>query len=206
MTAILTGDIIGSRKALETQNWMIPLRAVLNHFGDAPSEWEIYRGDSFQLEIKDPAKAFQAAILIKATIRQLKKMDVRIAIGIGEKTFTAENISSSNGSAFLRSGSSFDQLKAEKQTLSLNTGNAETDYELNTAIRLALALIDRWTPGMSELAAISLLHPDKSQQDIAVLLQVSQATIGAGLKRAHFSLIEELDQLYRKKISAIFNT
>src|SRR5688572_30345759 len=104
MTGILTGDIIGSRKAVTTENWIVPLQIILNSFGTSPAQWEIYRGDSFQLEINDPEATLEAAILIKSTVKKIKKMDVRIAIGIGEKTFHSDTITSSNGSAFVRSG------------------------------------------------------------------------------------------------------
>ena len=62
MTAVLTGDIINSRKS-KTPDWLSSLKETLNKFGQEPKHWEIYRGDSFQLEI-DPAKALDAAIFI----------------------------------------------------------------------------------------------------------------------------------------------
>ena len=204
MIAVLTGDIIGSRKAFSTEEWMLPLRELLNGFGASPEQWEIYRGDSFQLEITDPKAALEAAILIKSTTKKVKNMDVRIAIGIGEKTFRAETITASNGSAFVHSGDCFEQLREEKRSLAIKTGNEETDEELNTLILLGLALMDRWTPSMADLVSASLHHPEQSQQETADFLNVRQSTVSAGLKRAHFSLIRELNQLYRKKISAIF--
>lgn len=203
MTGILTGDIIGSRKVVTTENWIIPLQIILNSFGASPVQWEIYRGDSFQLEINDPEATLEAAILIKSTVKKIKKMDVRIAIGIGEKTFHSDTITSSNGSAFVRSGDCYEQMRDQKRSLAVKTGNPATDEELNTLIRMGLALMDKWTPSMADLVSICVRHPDFSQQEIARLLNISQASVSAGLKRAHFALIGEMNQLYRRKISAI---
>lgn len=206
VTSILTGDIIGSRKALHTEEWLLPLKALLETFGETPASWEVYRGDSFQLEIPNPEAALEAALLLKATIKQQKNMDVRIGIGIGEKSYSTERITESNGPAFERSGDCFEQLKQQKRSLAIATGSPETDEELNTLLHLGLALIDRWRPGAAQLIAAALQHPDLSQQGIASLLDIRQSTVSNGLKSAHFSLIQELDLLYRKKIRAIFHT
>ncbi len=60
MTAILTADIINSRK-LSSKIWINDLKAFLNTFGQSPNDWEIYRGDEFQLEIKNPEDALLVA-------------------------------------------------------------------------------------------------------------------------------------------------
>jgi hypothetical protein len=206
ITSILTGDIIGSRKALHPEEWILPLKAVLSTFGEMPVSWEIYRGDSFQLEVSRPEEALQAALLLKATLKQQKNRDVRIGIGVGEKRYSSDRVTESNGPAFERSGDCFEHLKQQKRSLAIATGSPETDEELNTLLHLGLALIDRWRPSAAQLVATALQHPDLSQQGIASLLDIRQSTVSSGLKRAHFSLIQELDLLYRKKISAIFNT
>ena len=99
MTSIITGDIVNS-KMNEPNVWIPLLKQALNLYGSEPKEWEIYRGDSFQLEIK-PEKALEASILMKATIKTIKGLDVRLAIGIGDKTYNSEKITISNGTAFV---------------------------------------------------------------------------------------------------------
>tara|TARA_B110000305_G_C19373082_1_gene605540 strand:- start:790 stop:930 length:141 start_codon:yes stop_codon:yes gene_type:complete len=46
MIAVITGDIINSRKG-EVERWIGPLKETLNRYGVEPKNWEIYRGDSF---------------------------------------------------------------------------------------------------------------------------------------------------------------
>ena len=72
MIAVLTGDIINSRED-QSPKWLIALKEGLNQYGKEPQDWEIYRGDSFQLETT-PSKALQAAIHIKAAMKQTKNI------------------------------------------------------------------------------------------------------------------------------------
>ena len=50
MTSILTGDIINSRNVPSTE-WLPLIKAAFNTIGKSPKTWEIYRGDSFQIEV-----------------------------------------------------------------------------------------------------------------------------------------------------------
>jgi hypothetical protein len=43
-------------------------------------------------------------LLLKATIKQHKALDVRMAIGIGTIDYTSNKVTESNGSAFINSG------------------------------------------------------------------------------------------------------
>ena len=73
MTSVITGDIIHSQKA-DAQVWLKKLKSEFNDIGSSPESWEIYRGDSFQLEITDPALALKAAITIKSVIKSIKQI------------------------------------------------------------------------------------------------------------------------------------
>jgi hypothetical protein len=71
MISIITGDIINSRK-LPSTIWIDGLKELLNTKGKNPSEWEIYRGDEFQIEIINPEEALITALQIKAYLKTLK--------------------------------------------------------------------------------------------------------------------------------------
>lgn len=45
---------------------------LLNTFGKNPIEWEIYRGDEFQLEVKNPEEALIMALQIKSYFKSIK--------------------------------------------------------------------------------------------------------------------------------------
>ncbi len=100
MISIITGDIINSRK-LPSAKWIDGLKELLNTKGANPSGWEIYRGDEFQIEITNPEEALLTALQIKSYLKTLK-LDARMSIGFGDKTYSATKISESNGTAFVR--------------------------------------------------------------------------------------------------------
>ncbi|MCX7987092.1 MAG: hypothetical protein N2662_09150, partial [Bacteroidales bacterium] len=84
MISVLTGDIIHSSR-VSPEKWLKALKGVLGSIGSSPRQWEIFRGDSFQAEVGDPLEALEVSIKIKAAIKTIKGLDVRIAIGLGEK-------------------------------------------------------------------------------------------------------------------------
>jgi hypothetical protein len=197
MEAVLTGDIIHSRNA-KPALWIKELKRVLQNYGDEPKAWEIYRGDSFQL-LNKPANALETAVIIKATIKKIENLDVRIAIGIGEVTYKAAKITQSNGSAFVNSGSCFDQLK--KQTLAIKSPWQEFDYEFNNILALASLVMDKWTAATSEIIIEKLHRPEITQAELAAKLKKkSQGTISEGLKRGGYDEIKNTIDFYKYKI------
>lgn len=197
MTAVITGDIVNSRAEPASQ-WLPILKEILKYYGKDPKEWEITRGDSFQLILK-PEAALYAAFQIKAGIRQLRGLDVRMAIGIGEQDHKAEKISESNGSAFIRSGECFENLK--KQNLGILTGDPEKDEIFNLLFELALLTMNNWSATVAETITASLKNPEKSQTELAKQLNKSQSSLSEALKRGGFDEIMQLENFYRKKIN-----
>jgi hypothetical protein len=186
MTSVITGDIIRSR-AQKTTTWMRPLKTALSRYGQETADWEIYRGDSFQLEVKSPEKVLEAAILIKASIKQINKMDVRMAIGIGKKTHRARKISQANGSAFVNSGECFESLG--KKNLAIRSPWPEVDLEVNLLLDVALLVMNKWTTSSAEIVRICVERPDATQKVLARRLKISQSNISGRLRRAGFQEI-----------------
>jgi len=199
MVAVLTGDIINSKQG-KVPNWLSNLKGALSKFGEEPTRWEIYRGDSFQLEI-DPLQALEAAIFIKAAIKKEKNLDVRIAIGIGDKTYTSTQITNSNGTAFINSGECFDNLK--KMNLAIQTPWAEFDEQLNLLLELALLTINGWLPATATVVSAALTHKELNQKELANALNKSQSSISEALSRAGYDEIIKLINTYTKKLKKL---
>jgi hypothetical protein len=200
MIAIITGDIINSRK-VDVNQWLTALKLILQKYGKEPSAWQIYRGDSFQLKIK-PIDAILAVLLIKSSIKQFNKLDVRIAIGIGEISYEAKKITESNGTAFINSGECFEQLK--KQTLGIKSPWKDFDDAMNIMFDLASVTMDNWTNTSSEIIKNALENPEMSQKKLAAKLnKKSQGTISEGLKRGGFDEIKKLINYYQKEIKKL---
>ena len=198
-TAIITGDIINSRK--ETPKaWLPYLKEALNAYGEEPRQWEIYRGDSFQLEVL-PKQALEAAIFIKATIKQNKGIDVRIAIGIGEKDYDSEKITESNGSAFVHSGACFEGLK--KQTLALQSDSKTFDNTLNLMLQLASLNMNHWLPATARIVKASMENPNSNQKELAAILNNSQSNVSEALLRAGFDEVQKMMEYYTTQIEQL---
>ncbi len=159
MIAIVTGDIINSRAEAATK-WQPVLKKVLNRYGKTPKDWELYRGDSFQLGVR-PEKAFIAALHIKSAMKQMSRMDVRMSVGIGTIDTRAAHITAATGSAFIRSGEAFDTLK--KQTLLVATGDEILDETLNLMINLALLTMNNWSESVAQVIKACIENPEKTR-------------------------------------------
>lgn len=199
MVAILTGDIINSRKG-EAIDWIEKLKNTLNQYGQTPQKWEIFRGDSFQLSLP-PEEALIAAFHIKSAIKQTKHQDVRIAIGIGQETYNASNITESNGDAYINSGEKFDELK--KQTLAIKTNDHHLNETLNLMLSLALLTANNWTKTVAQIITSVLENPDKRQKDIAQILNKTQSSISEALKRGGYEEIIRLNNYYQAQLKSL---
>ncbi len=201
MIGIITGDIVNSRK-LSSKIWIDGLKKLLNTFGKNPVEWEIYRGDEFQLEVKNPEDALMIALHIKSYFKSIK-LDVRMSIGFGDMTYKAKKISESNGTAFSRSGEVFKTLKKQKINLAINSGNEAFDTEINLMLRLALTFMNNWLAQSAEFVLVAIENPSLSQEEIGVKLSINQAAVSRRRKRAQFDLVMEMEQYFRNKIKTI---
>ncbi|MGA9638255.1 SatD family protein [Flavobacterium sp.] len=200
MVAVITGDIIQSRKS-SIEIWMPKLKAILSEYGNSPKDWEIFRGDSFQM-ITTPEQALYVSMIIKAELKKNDNIDVRVGIGIGEINFRTNKVTESNGSAFVHSGSSFDGLK--KQTLAIQTPWKEWNKTFLVMIDLAIVIIEKWSEKTAEVMAVKLKNPSMSQKEIAeVLNKKGQGNISESLKRGGYDELNQLLNYYQETIKKL---
>lgn len=197
MIAVITGDIINSREG-DIESWINPLKETLNKYGSEPKNWEIYRGDSFQLSL-EIEKALLAVLHIKSTIKQIKTYDVRMAVGIGEEKYSSKKITESNGTAFVNSGECFEGLK--KYSVAIKSNNKKLDESLNIMFKLSLLTMDNWSSVVSKVIKTAIEHPGKNQKGLAKLLNRSQSNISEAFKRGGFEEMMNLNEFYVKNIS-----
>lgn len=203
MTSIITGDIIKSRSLKNPELWMPALKSALSYVNTNEAQWEIYRGDSFQIEINDVSKSFISAVYLKACMKMINGLDVRLGIGIGDKTYQSHTISESNGEAFIFSGETLETLKKEKVNLKLKTANEVLNKELNLYLRLASTFMDSWTVSSAEIVKLSIEQPNALQQELAEIIGTKQDAISKRQKRAELDLIWELDTMFQQKIASL---
>ena len=201
MIVILTGDIVSSRRS-SSKKWIDDLKKMFQIFGKSPSNWEVYRGDEFQIKFENPTDALVGAIKIKAFLKSIK-LDARMSLGFGEVAYKSKKITESNGSAYVKSGELFETLRKQKINLAVNSGDLFFDAEMNLILRLALSFMDKWLQQSAEIVLLSLQNQTLSQEEIGAKLGINQAAVSRRQKRANYDLVKDLDNYYRKRIESI---
>lgn len=203
MYAVLTADVVASR-SVDTQVWLSSLRKELAFFGREPFDWQIYRGDSLQL-LLDAELALVAALRLKAALRQeSKSLDIRVAIGLGEITHRAEQITESNGEAFMCSGSCFEQLKTA--TLAIRSPWEEVDRQWNLFCALISEISSSWSSNQAFIIREYLQFPQYTQTELAAKLGKKQSNVSRSLKQAGYDSIREVLSYYQTQIRGKLST
>lgn len=201
MIAIITGDIINSQKS-DSELWLPKLKGLLQSWSTTPENWEIYRGDEFQLKCS-VEEVFHKALLIKSLLRSFENLDVRVAIGIGNEVFLSEKITESNGSAYLNSGRLLTDIKSQGKTFAIQTENEKVNQDLNILFKWAAIDFDNWTVATAEIIHQLLRNSELTQDELAKELNITQSSVSQRLKRANFELLQETDLYFRKKITEL---
>lgn len=210
MIAVIKGDIIASRKISNPEAWINPLKSLLSQWGNNPKDWELVWGDFFQLEIKSPQEALEKAWAIKSTIKQVPEgkgdkknspLDVRLAIGIGAKSYDGSKISESNGPAFVYSGERFETLKKDRMTMAIQSPWEEWDKEINLYLKLAGTFMDSWTISSAELVSLYLQNPQATQEEIGKKLGIKQNSVSGRWSRAKIDELIEINKVFQHKIN-----
>ena len=201
LVSVLTGDIVQSRAFKNTASWLKTLKAVLDGYGPSPKTWQVYRGDSFQLELADPAESLMAAIRIKAAMRSFKGLDVRLSIGVGTKDYSSKFVTESNGEAFVNSGEGFEALKKVRRRMIVTTPWEEFNREINIMIMLASIAMDNWTANSAEFMLLSVDNMNLSQKELGDKIGRKQSSVSEAQSRAYYSELLQLDEYYRLRIT-----
>jgi hypothetical protein len=204
--AILTGDVVDSTKLLPAKRAELArlLRDVLS-FVSQNGIYDIYRGDSFQVQISDPIQSLRKSVQIRCKLRQAfvqeKKpvIDARISIGIGSVTYQASRVSESDGEAYQLSGRTLDTMKDSR--LQIKTGDATFNEWIDAICLLLDVVISGWSAQQSEVI-YELLNGER-QQDIANKIGITQASVNDRLKTAHWHALEATVVFFEEKIKKL---
>ncbi|MDO5655426.1 MAG: helix-turn-helix domain-containing protein [Flavobacteriaceae bacterium] len=185
MIAVITADLIEST---QFPHWKKSLISDFNAFGKKNIDWSIYRGDGIQIRIENPAEALRYALLLKSIILQIDKLNVRIAIGLGDESEKTTMVTHNAGSAYVSSGRLLENIH---QNLEIQSSFEDLNLGLNAGFALLNALCENWKPAVAHIFKLKLWHPEMNQKDIANKLKITQPGVSQALARGNWHEIEK---------------
>ena len=202
--AVITGDIVNSTQlgpAREKQ-LLNALKLLLKSYKS-----EFFRGDSFQIYIREAAASLRVALLCRTVAIQLSDIekgivsDVRISLGIGNVSTPVRVLASAKGEAFILSGRTFDGLTKTGKRLSISIGNSLAQAGLEVISDYIDAIYAKMTPKQADVI-IELLK-GKSQKEIASRLKKSGSTVNQHVASGRWSEIDKLLVQFERIISEL---
>ena len=226
--AVITGDIVASREIgiKKRQELYNNLKKFLTSLktGNLITSYEMFRGDSFQCILQEPASALRTSLLIRAFIKAYisqedeakaapgkskgktatkgylpGKQDIRLSIGIGQVDFyNMDNLGQSDGEAFEFSGLGLDNLKKAPYRIALKTSDITFNEAIDPAILLLDAVLQKWTNNQAETALYKLKN--LKEDEIGKELKISQPAVNQRVKSSQWFAIEKLLDYFENKL------
>lgn len=205
MIAVISADLIDSssysKKLLEQVLNALNEEFKMLQKNYKKSEFEIFRGDSFQGVLYELQDALRVSLLLKMRINsiysedkdtraQVKPADLRLAIGIGTFDFKRKKISESNGEAFQHSGRTLDGMKASSRKIKLSTPNEEITNEFEASLFLLDIITEKWSIASAEV--VYFLLKGMKEIEIAAELGISQSAVNHRKRVAGWEAVEVL--------------
>ncbi len=202
LAAVITGDIMASSLLgnAERIKMLATLQEVMAEGAKIFPDWnaEIFQGDSFQgstqLGVKE---SLRYAI---SCIARFKEQDIglRIGIGIGEISFAAPSVRISDGTAFLHSGRTLEELKKKTGSfIAIKTGAEDFDAEFEAHCTSLDFLLARTTVPQAEALVWAL--DGITQVQIAEKLHITQPTVQQRLKAAGWPVFKAILNRFASK-------
>lgn len=190
---VLTGDITHSQSFGndDFNNILATLRAQLSNYAERYSgDFDIYRGDAFQLVVKQPQHCMQIAVGLRLALKAYSpSVDVRISIAVGEAQFRPSEVKTGTGEAFVLSGRGLDSIKPHYIAFYSSDKTLENQTQLLT--RFADAHINGLTQTQSQTLLAYLEAEDKSHENVASILDKNRSNVSRILNASNYKLIAE---------------
>ncbi len=201
MKAVLTGDIVNSTKLTSVKEKALVklLEQLLK-----PYKYEFYRGDSFQVLIKEAGNSLRIALLCRTAaigLTENNEADVKISIGLGEVEERIKTLGSAKGEAFILSGRAFDALEKTDSRLVISTVNTVANLSFEILTDYIDSIYSRMTPKQAKV--IFELLKGGLQQDVVKRLKKSKSTISQHVNSGRWTEIEKILKQFGLLVKAI---
>lgn len=209
MTAVITGDLIGSQTygVALLEKVLDCLKVEFDQLPDcsfATSNFDIYRGDSFQGLVNGDI-ALESALVLYAAVRRTSieqvtpsskpHADVRLSIGLGEVEVVRSTIAESSGTAFFYSGHMLDAIKRSGHRFGIKCTDEFINDELGVHTLMLDFILSRWSLASAEV--VYLLLKGYKEQEIAYQLDISQPAVNLRKHAAGWEAIQTILRRYK---------
>ncbi len=201
MQAVLTGDIVNSTKlSLAKGKTLVKiLEQVLK-----PFRYEFYRGDSFQVLMKDAGSSLRIALLCRTaaiSIAEIEKADVKISIGLGDAGARVTTLGSAKGEAFVLSGRAFDEMEKTTSRLVITSADVTANISFQIIADYINSIYSRMTSKQAKV--IFELLKGNLQQDVVKRLKKSKSTISQHVSSGRWPEIEKILNQYELLVKTL---
>lgn len=193
--AVLTGDLVASRAA--GAEAVAQSMAHLAQAADALSarlghdlHFTRFRGDGWQLLVRDPAQALGATVwLLTCLRRDAAPVPTRIAVGIGTyEGDPAQDLGLASGTAFVAAGRALDAMSKLRRIVI--AGDGVTPLH-DAVFALAEHQIMGWTQPQAEAVALMLDGSVATQAAAAARLGITRQAVQIRLAGAGYNAIAD---------------
>jgi hypothetical protein len=198
-SAVITADIVNyTRLSRADEKKLISILSSLL----SEHKFEFYRGDSFQVYVKEAEDALKLTLQIRAAAKKFMQKsampvtDVRASIGIGQVNTPVRTLRTASGEAFIISGRNFDEMRRPDQRLVIQSAVPVINPGLNVTAHFVDFIFRQLTSKQAEV--VFELLKDKTQAEIAKRLKKSQATINQHAQSAGWNEIDKILEEYRQ--------
>ena len=170
-------------------------------------KFEFYRGDSFQVWLKNAEVALQVALLCRAAAISASPdegtflADIRVSIGIAKTATPRASLGAAKGEPFVLSGRAFDELVKKDTRLVITSANALANTGLQVIADHINSIFKVITSKQSEV--IFELLKGSSQTEVANTLRKSKSTISQHVSSGRWGEIERLLKHFQSIINQL---
>ncbi len=202
--AVLTGDIVNSTVLTDDQEKKLisSLKALFSGHKIA-----FFRGDSFQVYVKDPQQALKLCLLARTMAISFMgeegtvSTDVRICIGIGTVQVPVRQLNTARGEAFVLSGRKFEEMSISLQRMAIAVHDPLANEGMQVIAQYTNAIFESMTSKQAEV--IYELLKGEMQKAVARKLKKTKSTVHQRLSSGRWPEIEKLLERYENIVNLV---
>jgi len=202
LIAVATADIVNST-ALDKEHYVNAIALITKLLNDAKTKYgvnyEIYRGDGFQVVYPDPVNALSSVLAIKLALksgRDIPSISITQSLAVGSYEHLSSYAGQSSGEVFVNSGRGLEATKGGDVSIHLSDDFGANDLLLST--RFLNHLLNSISQKQATVGYLYLDQDYPEQNMIAQQLNMTRQNVATHLKRGAFDLIKAYIQTYEE--------